>query len=143
MPSVYFRLNRKLLISIQHDHTMLPWDSATIREWFFFFFIIKIIIQDDDTVVDCVQPHNGPGKVQISFNDATFNEVLPQASSVLLKDTSSLLEDGVLTCSAKLLLDNRQLAYNDSQFKVHDLETGSYYLLFARGNADQFSTCAL
>lgn len=47
--------------------------------------------------------------------------------------------DGVLTCSAKLLLDNRPLIDNDTQFMVHDLESGSYHLLFARGSANKYS----
>ncbi|CAL2033057.1 unnamed protein product [Caenorhabditis brenneri] len=94
---------------------------------------------DDDTVFECVVPHTGDGKVQISFNDETFNQVLPQASSVLLTEGTTSYVDGVLTCSAKLLLDNRPLISNDTQFMVHDLETGSYHLLFARGSANKYT----
>ncbi|CAB3404520.1 unnamed protein product [Caenorhabditis bovis] len=94
---------------------------------------------DDDTVFECVVPHTGEGKVQISFNDETFNQVLPQATSVLLTEETTSYVDGVITCSGKLLLDNRHLVDNSSQFMVHDLETGSYHLLFARGSADVFT----
>ncbi|KAJ1347384.1 hypothetical protein KIN20_002422 [Parelaphostrongylus tenuis] len=73
---------------------------------------------DDDTVVECVQPAGGTGKVQVSFNDETHNYVLPQASSVLLEGGSSMLEDGLLTCDMKLLLDNVALVSNDTKFMV-------------------------
>ncbi|RCN28658.1 hypothetical protein ANCCAN_25596, partial [Ancylostoma caninum] len=96
-------------------------------------------IQDDDTVVECVQPLKGPGKVQVSFNDETFNNVLPQASSVLLEGGSTVLEDGLLTCNMKFMLDKVPLVSNESQFMIHDLESQPYYLLFARGNADPWT----
>ncbi|VDP26400.1 unnamed protein product [Heligmosomoides polygyrus] len=74
---------------------------------------------DDDTVVECIQPlHGGPGKVQVSFNDETFNSALPQASSVLLEGGGLVLEDGLLTCDMKLLLDNVALVSNDTKFMV-------------------------
>ncbi|CAI5440541.1 unnamed protein product [Caenorhabditis angaria] len=94
---------------------------------------------DDDTVVECVVPHTGAGKVQISFNDETYNQVLNQPSSVLLTESTTSFIDGIVTCSAKLLLDNRHLVENSSQFMIHDLEEGSWHLLFARGNADQYT----
>ncbi|KAL6734729.1 hypothetical protein Aduo_005237 [Ancylostoma duodenale] len=94
---------------------------------------------DDDTVVECVQPLKGPGKVQVSFNDETFNNVLPQASSVLLEGGSTVLEDGLLTCNMKFMLDKVPLVSNESQFMIHDLESQPYYLLFARGNADPWT----
>uniref|UniRef100_A0A158PGP2 Cytochrome b561 domain-containing protein n=1 Tax=Angiostrongylus costaricensis TaxID=334426 RepID=A0A158PGP2_ANGCS len=90
-------------------------------------------------IVECVQPAGGTGKVQVSFNDETFNNVLPQASSVLLEGGSSMLEDGLLTCDMKLLLDNVVLVSNDTMFMIHDLEARPYYLLFARGNADPWT----
>ncbi|KAK5972652.1 DOMON domain-containing protein [Trichostrongylus colubriformis] len=95
---------------------------------------------DDDTVVECVQPLQGqPGQVRVSFNDETFNSVLPQASSVLLQGGSVVLQDGVLTCDMKLLLDNVPLVSNKTKFMIHDLEARPYYLLFARGNADPWT----
>ncbi|VDO71800.1 unnamed protein product [Haemonchus placei] len=95
---------------------------------------------DDDTVVECVQPLQGqPGQVRVSFNDETFNNVLHQASSVLLEGGSVTMEDGVLKCDMKLLLDNIGLVSNDSKFMIHDLEARPYYLLFARGNADPWT----
>ncbi|KIH63009.1 hypothetical protein ANCDUO_06699 [Ancylostoma duodenale] len=97
------------------------------------------LLKDDDTVVECVQPLKGPGKVQVSFNDETFNNVLPQASSVLLEGGSTVLEDGLLTCNMKFMLDKVPLVSNESQFMIHDLESQPYYLLFARGNADPWT----
>ncbi|WKX93483.1 hypothetical protein Q1695_011061 [Nippostrongylus brasiliensis] len=95
---------------------------------------------DDDTVVECVQPLDGkPGKVQVSFNDETFNGVLPQASSVLLEGGSATIVDGLLSCNMTLLLDNVDLVSNDTKFKIHDLEAQPYYLLFARGSADPWT----
>ncbi|KAK6737012.1 hypothetical protein RB195_019604 [Necator americanus] len=94
---------------------------------------------DDDTVVECVQPLHGPGKVQVSFNDETSNNVLPQASSVLLEGGSSALEDGLLTCNMKFMLDNVPLVSNETQFMIHDLESQPYFLLFARGSADPWT----
>uniref|UniRef100_A0A1I7XB57 Cytochrome b561 domain-containing protein n=1 Tax=Heterorhabditis bacteriophora TaxID=37862 RepID=A0A1I7XB57_HETBA len=91
---------------------------------------------DDDTVVECIQPLDGVGLVQVSFNDESYNDVLPQASSVLLENGTTSLVDGLLTCNMKFLLDNRELVSNDTRFMIHDLEARPYYLLFARGNAD-------
>ncbi|PIO61993.1 hypothetical protein TELCIR_16467, partial [Teladorsagia circumcincta] len=97
-------------------------------------------VQDDDTVVECVQPLQGqPGQVRVSFNDETFNNVLPQASSVLLEGGSVKVEDGLLTCDMKFLLDNVPLVSNSTKFMIHNLEARPYYLLFARGNADPWT----
>ncbi|PIO61605.1 hypothetical protein TELCIR_16867, partial [Teladorsagia circumcincta] len=81
-------------------------------------------LQDDDTVVECVQPLQGqPG----------------QASSVLLEGGSVKVEDGLLTCDMKFLLDNVPLVSNSTKFMIHNLEARPYYLLFARGNADPWT----
>ncbi|CAJ0607204.1 unnamed protein product [Cylicocyclus nassatus] len=94
---------------------------------------------NDDTVVECVQPLQGEGKVRVSFNDETSNYVLYQATDVLLENGTTRLEDGLLTCDVKLKLDNVLLVANESQFMIHDLESQPYYLLFARGNANPYT----
>ncbi|CAD6192290.1 unnamed protein product [Caenorhabditis auriculariae] len=96
---------------------------------------------DDDTVFECVVTQTGTGQVQLSFNDESFNHVLPQASSVMVTDGSTSFVDGVLTCSGKILLDNKHLVAKTQQFMVlfTILKNQPHYLLFARGNADPFT----
>ncbi|VDD93809.1 unnamed protein product, partial [Enterobius vermicularis] len=93
----------------------------------------------DDSVVECIFAADGSGRAYISFNDETHNEQLYQASSVMINDTNFAVENGTVRCSVKWQFSARQLVNPKDQFKVFDLESGLWHLLFARGNADVYS----
>ncbi|GMT14648.1 hypothetical protein PFISCL1PPCAC_5945, partial [Pristionchus fissidentatus] len=94
---------------------------------------------DDDTVLECVRRADGDSRVRLSFNDETHNAVLPQASASLLTEQAVTFQDGLLTCSASLSFTGRDQLAASEQFKIHDMNTRPYFLLFARGTADPFS----
>ncbi|VDK47801.1 unnamed protein product [Anisakis simplex] len=122
----------------------------------------------DDTVIECVIGVDGVGKAFVSFNDETNNKQLLQvirdflmhdsmsfnscykcyefesyiqlqASEVMLTETSSFVEDGHMICNMKWMFNGRDKVDRADLFKVFDLESQKWNLLFARGNADRRS----
>ncbi|PAV82894.1 hypothetical protein WR25_21162 [Diploscapter pachys] len=95
----------------------------------------------DDTVFECIVSPSTAMRVQLSFNDETFNHVLPQATSVLLNNTAVGYNNGMLLCSATIMFDNyNQIDWNmAAPFRVHNLESQPFHLLFARGSADSYT----
>uniref|UniRef100_A0A9J2P3T1 Cytochrome b561 domain-containing protein n=1 Tax=Ascaris lumbricoides TaxID=6252 RepID=A0A9J2P3T1_ASCLU len=101
--------------------------------------ISKDMRMGDDSVVECVIGADGVGKAFISFNDETNNQQLLQASEVMLSETSSFVEDGHMICNMKWAFNGRSKVNEADLFKVFDLESRTWNLLFARGNADKRS----
>ncbi|CAJ0959543.1 unnamed protein product, partial [Mesorhabditis belari] len=94
---------------------------------------------DDDTVFECISSPDGHHRAQISFNDETHNQVLHQATSQLLHSNEISLIDGFFKCNVTYLPDNRLKVLQEDQFKIHQIESKPFYLLFAKGSADRYT----
>lgn len=90
----------------------------------------------DDTVIECVFDPQGRGDVFISFNGASSNRQLPEASKRVLKNKQAAIKDGKMVCSAEFLPDEvRNLPPSESK-KIHDLNSKGFMIQYAKGIAD-------
>ncbi|VDD93465.1 unnamed protein product [Enterobius vermicularis] len=90
----------------------------------------------DDTVLECVFDPQGHGSVFISYNGASSNRQLLEASKIVLKNKKAAIQDGKMVCSVEFLPREVQKVPASERKKIHDLNSKGYMIQYAKGLAD-------
>ncbi|KAK6735902.1 hypothetical protein RB195_018888 [Necator americanus] len=94
--------------------------------------ISKDDIMGNDTVFECHFSKRGKSSVHLSHNLKNSNQLLPEATEMLLKDSYAEIHDGRALCGTEWMLDFTVLEPNEKKL-IHRISSGKYHLMFAFG----------